>query len=309
MEQGSDLRNEIVNKGDSNMQKEYDINSFNDYLKILKQYKKEYSEELWLRGQRDHRWKLEPNLYRDKKLDIRGNGIEKLKYKIPDFFEEFEKFVDKVDSDHLFNIEELNKFQIMFLGQHYGLLTPVLDWTTDPLAALFFAIDGYEYDECVYPVIYILRPGFCNSCTDKVWADDSIITEPICIDGANMDCYFEKWLQELENPCSPVPTALCSREEYSFRISRQSGNFTLHSPIQPLNYHWNDIEINKKKLADKLTINPRAVKELALILECLNINQVTLYKIDCETLDDECKKIKSEVYGTFHLFIDSSFGL
>ena len=83
------------------------------------------------------------------------------------------------------------------------------------------------------------------------------------------------------------------------RISRQSGNFTLHSPRQPFNFKWNDTFISGRSLVDMFTINPDATKEIKLCLECLNINKFTLYKIDSDKLDDESTKIKNETIKRF----------
>ena len=106
---------------------DFDINSFNDYIKLLKKYKHKHpEEELWFRGQRDYRWNLEPNLYRDKVLDVEEDKICLLRYKIPDFLGEFDRFIEKIKIDKLFDIERLNRFQIMFLGQHYGLLIQMI---------------------------------------------------------------------------------------------------------------------------------------------------------------------------------------
>ena len=35
-----------------------------------------------------------------------------------------------------------NKFDWLFLGQHYGLLTPLVDFSTDSLIVLYFALSG-----------------------------------------------------------------------------------------------------------------------------------------------------------------------
>ena len=133
----------------------FEANSFSEYIDFIKNYYKETDQEIWYRGQRDHTWKIEPNLYREKKMDIKsGDELSILKYKFADFKEVFFKLKEE--------IIEKNNFNIMFIAQHYGLLTPVLDWSNDPLIALFFAIDEYAYEDGVYPVVYIFKPGLCN---------------------------------------------------------------------------------------------------------------------------------------------------
>lgn len=64
---------------------EYHINSFYEYIEKLKEYRESYAGEIWFRGQRNCDWKLEPNLYRNKVLNVPKAEIAKLNYKIPDF--------------------------------------------------------------------------------------------------------------------------------------------------------------------------------------------------------------------------------
>ena len=118
-----------------------EINSLNEYIDFIHDYRKKNKMELWYRGQGNNKWKLDATLYRDKKIDIsqsKSVHIDPLKYKnILDFTSELDEFKKKLGSNIPSNY---NKFHLMFLGQHYSLKTPALDWSTDPLIGLFFCI-------------------------------------------------------------------------------------------------------------------------------------------------------------------------
>jgi len=276
-----------------------EINSLAEYLSFIKNYSEKNKVELWYRGHRTNMWELNPNLYRyTKRIKGADNEITELRYDFVDFKDEFYRLKKEASDNDLFNIPKLNNFQIMFIAQHYGLLTPILDWTTDPLVALFFALDEYSYNDVEFPVIYIFKPGFCNANAFISHSDKSPIVEPVCID--NLNNHFNKWCDNLNISLGHIPIAIFSKNDFSHRICRQSGKFTFHQAVGPLSYSWNDIVIGDEKFVNALKINPKAVKEIKEYLLVLNINKKSIYRDTTPTsLDNMCVQIKEQGLKAF----------
>lgn len=267
-----------------------EINSLNEYIDFIHNYRGE--RELWYRGQSNNTWSLDSTLNRDKQMDIpmlNSGQVATLKYKnIPNFFFELDEFKKSLGN----NLPDTyNKFHIMFLGQHYKLKTPALDWSTDPLVALFFALDDFKYEEHTFPVVFILNPRKLNSYSMITNKDKSPICEPLIIDDLS-DNIFDNWLCDINNtPFSWVPLAVKSNYDISYRISRQSGVFTLMDTRQPLSHPWIQTNVDGDPFGITIKINPYEVDNIRAHLLSLNICKDTIYGKDHKDWDRLCEKI------------------
>lgn len=264
------------------------IDSFNDYVDFVKKYKQCNHDEIWFRGQRDNQWLLDSTLDRDKKIIYPDEDIYTLRYELGiNFLKELEYFKEQV-ADLL--PSDFNDFHFTFLGQHYGLKTPVMDWTTDPLVALFFAIDGYDIDSGNSPIIFILKPGLLNKYS-RILVNGESIAEPLIIDDYNVNSEgLKDWYTDPNKaPFGDVPFAIKSKKEISHRISRQSGTFTLMSPVQPLNFPWIQRKIYGESFGISIEINPKAVNEIRETLSALDITKDTIYGTDSKNFEKLCK--------------------
>lgn len=282
----------------------YLMESFHDFFDILKDISlNEKNKILWYRGQLDESWNLKPNLFRHAKetADYMGRDVDPLNPKIhfsngykvefPDFVAELDVFKKMVLKEFPLSMYiPNNDFEWLFLGQHYGLLTPLVDFTTDPLIALYFSTDGnleerefqnmqecekqffeegYSFD-CAS--VFVMLPGEVNKLSSFKERNNEVcrdIETPVIIEDYRKGVFdgYTTWVDVSFDPlCIIAP-------KKDYRIIRQSGNFLCYGGnIQPIDYNnW------YKNALYKIYIPYCIFSELKYMLTILDLTSQSVY--------------------------------
>lgn len=117
----------------------YNMKSWDDFTNFINKHFLKYSRQYIWRGQENSEWLLESALdrllkkfKREERPLIRERHLENFRYSIRG--RSGSSLVELSDDDICWA-----------LGQHYGLATPLLDWTVSPFIAAFFAICNIPY--------------------------------------------------------------------------------------------------------------------------------------------------------------------
>ncbi|WP_052452349.1 FRG domain-containing protein [Noviherbaspirillum autotrophicum] len=216
---------------------------------------------LWFRGQSNANDQLTPNLLRNYTRIEPSSEAEEIiqkyhkesRYVVPSFETALSEF--KRRARPFLTMTPQNDFEWMFIMQHYGAPTRLLDWTTNALVALYFAIPRPntkgEYpaldDEEKTPEDYLDEFKRSHSGTCKGGAAVYVIN-PIKLNGhaqnrhevVDISGNARKWAHYVfPSPAEDCDFPVCvSAPHIDRRIRSQSGVFTLHgSRIEPLDWY------------------------------------------------------------------------
>lgn len=198
--------------------RELRVRSFGEYVSIVSSLHESLaipkSRTLWFRGQADASWGLLPSQYRSPFSAHFEREI------IRDFKQNAPTYLDSLPRTDL---------GWLFLMQHYGLPTRLLDWTESYLVALFFAVEDFAARGD--PAVWILRPAKLNELTI---GECTVVTE---VDSRLEDFVLPAPRARLRVPAAELPVSLRPSRE-SRRIVAQKGAFTLHgsnsAPLQEI---------------------------------------------------------------------------
>jgi len=112
------------------------ISSLNDYISAVEKFRGTRTGPIWYRGCGKAVYALAPSLYRHKD----SQTIEDFMALEKRLLSRFEQRSIPFLSRHL-----ANNWDRLFLMQHYGVPTRLLDWSESPLMALFFAVTSAKH--------------------------------------------------------------------------------------------------------------------------------------------------------------------
>ncbi|MGH7468220.1 MAG: FRG domain-containing protein [Longimicrobiales bacterium] len=106
----------------------------------------------WFRGHGDAQWSLEPGWYRP---GMQASGLGADYYNEGTLLEQF-----KLRAPTYLERQPASDWEWLFLMQHYGLPTRLLDWTESSLIALYFAVRDHPGNGSA--AVWVMSPWWLN---------------------------------------------------------------------------------------------------------------------------------------------------
>lgn len=225
---------------------------------------------VWYRGHGNHTYVLWPGVYRDSftrsSTLFYGKDAEEKRLNLE------RAMLDEFRTSGATLVNANAVVEVYFMAQHYGMPTRLLDWTTNPLAALFFAVKSL--DESNDGELLIMDAA--RLLPDDAGAPRGIVTmrHPYAVDAIGVSFWHQpkQWRKALVLPIRP--------DNQSGRIGQQSSCFTLH---------MHEANACKNPTLERVKVPGKAKKPILDELRKLNINEFTIYN-DLDHLAEEIRR-------------------
>lgn len=191
------------------------IDTIDDLLKFVNDLFKIHGLRLWYRGVENAKWELLPSIQRSE------HRVLNERYLTNDFYIKASQVLTKCP-------DKKNYAAWMSMMQHYGLPTRLLDWSSSPLIAVFFATETYEKSNQIDACVWVLAPGKLND--NEGFGN--------CIYPVDADTIQEMLLPAFKDRGHNKELAdkiiACHLTKNDLRMYSQQANFTIHNSFRKL---------------------------------------------------------------------------
>lgn len=151
------LRDGGTEIGLTNSIKVHEAKTFTELLSQLEKFQKK-TKVSWSRGMRSADYKLEPSLFRHPNLE-----------KIEDLLAAERRITTRFVQRSLPYLSRrlVDDWDKLFLMQHYGVPTRLLDWSENPMVSTFFALEADTKHEGKDAVVWLCDPELWNQSAFK----------------------------------------------------------------------------------------------------------------------------------------------
>ncbi len=197
----------------------------------------------------------DPLLPRIARLRLHGNLAKVEQQMLAEFKRQSIPFLDRIHD---------NDWDWLALAQHHGMATRLLDWTRNPLAALWFVVQ-LPPSSRADGVVWVFSPD-----TRDIITADKVKSAP-------------------EGPFEGTRTQVFQPNCVTSRIVAQGGWFTVHKYL-PEKHQFIPLEHNRihKKHLTKLAIPADAFSELRYQLDRFGVNSASMFP----DLDGICRHVE-----------------
>lgn len=224
------------------------IRSLTELIKHLKKDTTDYDGPVWYRGQSNKEWRLIATFARPGHTSSEQNLIKKFKQ----------------NATLLLNPRPSKDIEWLFIMQHHGVKTRLLDWTESPLTALYFAVRKKSKHD---GVLWVLLPVDLNKCSNV--RPDFPKDIPSFEDEALKNYSPESFAGEKTSKLYPL-AAIAPRN--NSRMQAQLSVFTIsHRDDTPIE------DIGEKKHAWRYIIPKEHKEQLKAELKLLEISKFQLF--------------------------------
>lgn len=262
------------------MKTDMSVHDFQDYIGLIDSIKETYSlsmdgSDIIYRGMNNKDFKLLPSIYRsclDDSIDVECNLYDNETEILYCFIKEASNYIDRIDKE--------DYIAWMEYAQHFGAPTRLLDFTSNPLVALYFAcISNTEHDGSVSVLIHNNYIKYCKKSSKYLLENQKIDIKKDIINGT-----MKKDTKYFEYPFKYIP--------YYFdkRMAAQSSCFMLwgakHCPFEDMITEnnnlilYNNVAYDKNKeqrFLGKIIIPSNVKRELIRKLDLFGISEKTLF--------------------------------